>query len=271
MPGKDIKIHRLQGIIEDIYIAEYPDKLLLLDGGARPDIPLIEEFITHKLNRPLSDLRLIVATHMHPDHAGAAPFLREKYNIPIAAHKEADEWYSGLGGWLQHLFDTFLARYVARKKGRKKARFSYPRKLKPDYLLNDSDRLPFFADWKVIHSPGHTAHQITLYNEQARILYAADVLLNINSKFVLPFPVELKLLCQQTLTRLARLDIDTLLLAHGGTWSGTNTRQIFLELIPSLNAKLKFPMTIIRFFVGYNPPVRKYKKQEKQLKKSEAK
>ncbi|MGR5470684.1 MBL fold metallo-hydrolase, partial [Vibrio astriarenae] len=55
-----------------MYLAEYPDKLMLLDGASRADILHLKDFIEHQLNRRFSDLKLVIVTHMHPDHAGAA-------------------------------------------------------------------------------------------------------------------------------------------------------------------------------------------------------
>jgi len=67
-----MKLHQIQGYIQSIYLAEYPHKLLLLDGACRADVETISYFITGSLKRPLSHLKLVVSTHMHPDHAGAA-------------------------------------------------------------------------------------------------------------------------------------------------------------------------------------------------------
>lgn len=53
-----------------MYLAEYPDKLMLLDGASRADIPHLKDFIEHQLNRSFTDLKMVVVTHMHPDHAG---------------------------------------------------------------------------------------------------------------------------------------------------------------------------------------------------------
>lgn len=265
MHAKDFDVHEINGYIESIYLLEFPDKILLLDGAARPDIEIIEDFITKTMNRPMSDLKLIVSTHMHPDHAGAAPFLHQKYNIPIASYFEADLWYKGFGGFLQQKLDIFLASYVVRKKKTLKKKFAFPRKLNADYLLKENDVLPFFEDWKIIHAPGHTSHMMVLYNQSEKILYAADVLLRLNGKCQLPFPVELKKYGKQTLLKLADLDVDTMLLAHGGICENLDTKQIFLNLIPKLSQKFKFPMTIMELFVGFNPALRKYFKNERYM------
>lgn len=257
------KIHSLAGYIETIYFAEYPDKILMLDGAARPDVERIENFITQKLNRPMSDLKLIISTHMHPDHAGAATFLRTKYGVPIAAFHEADLWYSNLGGKIQQKLDIFLAYYVVRKHHEPKRTFSYPTKIKPDFLLFDQDKIPFFEDWQAIHAPGHTSHMIVIYHKTQKILYAGDVVLKIKEKCQLPFPVELKEYCKQTLLKLSELDVETLLFAHGDTCLDMDSKKIFRDLIPKLNTKLKFPMNLLKIFTANNfKALRQYKKQE---------
>ena len=91
-----MKIHQLQGHIQSIYLVEYPKKLLLLDGCCRADISMLEQFITGNLGRSLTDLKLIVVTHMHPDHAGAAHKLRKITGCEIASANMSRQWYTGL-------------------------------------------------------------------------------------------------------------------------------------------------------------------------------
>lgn len=80
-----MKLHKLDGYIQTIYLVEYNDKLLLLDGCSRADIPVLKRFITNTLQRPFHDLNLVIVTHMHPDHAGAAHKLRTLTGCKIAA------------------------------------------------------------------------------------------------------------------------------------------------------------------------------------------
>ncbi|GAL35099.1 Zn-dependent hydrolase [Vibrio maritimus] len=40
-----MKIHQISGYIQQIYLAEYPDKLLLLDGASRADVGTILRYI----------------------------------------------------------------------------------------------------------------------------------------------------------------------------------------------------------------------------------
>lgn len=265
MHAQDFKIHQLKGYIQEIYLAEYPDKIIMLDGASRPDVELIENFIVNVLKRPISELKLIVSTHMHPDHAGAAPILRKKYNIPIAAFHECDQWYSGVQGRIQQKLDIYMGYYVVYKNKIPFKKFNYPAQLKPDFLLFHGDNLPLVSDWKVLHAPGHTSHQIVLYNKKHKMLYASDVTLRINDKCLLPFPVELKKLAKQSLKMLSELEIKTLLLAHGGICTNLNYKELFLNLIPKLNDKAQFPMNLLTYITGFNKPLKRYLKREKEL------
>jgi glyoxylase-like metal-dependent hydrolase (beta-lactamase superfamily II) len=210
-----VKIHKIEGYIQNLFIAEYPDKLLLLDGGSKADIQTIENFIQKNLNKPLSELKLIVVTHMHPDHAGAASILRKKYGIPLAAHPEIDEWYAGFGGFLQNRADTFMAHIVAHKKKKPYRRLKYKRFVKPDYFLKNAEKLPFFPDWQVFHTPGHTDHDISLFHSETKTLYAADLFLQIKEKCRLPFPTVFPHRLKKSILKVADLNPKKILLAHG--------------------------------------------------------
>ena len=50
-----MKLHTFPGYIQTIYLAEYSDRLLLLDGCCRADVEAIEHYITHDLKRVMSD------------------------------------------------------------------------------------------------------------------------------------------------------------------------------------------------------------------------
>ena len=70
------KIVAIEGYIQTTYLAVYPDKLLLLDTGCHCDVDSILDYITNTLQRPISQLKTAVVTHMHPDHAGGAELLK---------------------------------------------------------------------------------------------------------------------------------------------------------------------------------------------------
>jgi len=211
-----IKLHKLDGYIQTILLAEYTDKLLLLDGCSRADVSLITHFINDTLQRPLNDLRLIVVTHMHPDHAGAAHKLRNITGCEIASANIEGQWYSGFDGKVMHITDILLTRWVASKKQQKQRWLWYSSKLTPDYKLNDGDSLPGFDDWQALTTQGHTDRDLSLHHLPSNKVYIADLIVKIKKGYIPPFPVFYPERYRKSLKKIANLNADSIILAHGG-------------------------------------------------------
>ncbi|MEA2043356.1 MAG: MBL fold metallo-hydrolase [Bacteroidota bacterium] len=234
-----MKLHQLKGYIQNIYFAEYPDKLLMLDGGSRPDVSLIEDFFSNELKRPISDLKLIVVTHMHPDHGGAAPLLRKKYNIPIAAHATADGWHKGVKGYLTNKVATLLSHFVAKKTHRPFRKMRFARFLKANVHLNEQDQLPGFPDWTVISTPGHTDHDISLWHAQSQTIYIGDLFIQVKRNCQLPFPITYPELIKESIRKIANINPSKILSAHGIRCDDINNEERFLQLQKQANQKLR--------------------------------
>ncbi len=254
----DYKIHRLDGYIQNIFIAEYPDKLLLLDGGCRSDSKIIEKFILEDLNRPLTDLKLMIVSHFHPDHCGAAIKLRKKYKIPIATHSYTDSWFKSFGGFVQYRLDRFAAYFVIYKSKKTWKRIHYPRFIKANYKLKDNDRLPFFDDYIVYHTPGHTSHDISIYNELTKTIYLGDLLIEIRGNYMLPFPIVFPDKQKESMQRLAKLDINKMLIAHGTIYENADYSKILNRLALKTYNKLPGIFKVLKYFVKFPPSVRNH-------------
>lgn len=211
-----MKIHQLQGHIQSIYLVEYPEKLLLLDGCCRADISKLEQFITGELNKPFSDLKLIVVTHMHPDHAGAAHKLRKITGCKIASANMPTQWYQGLTGRFTHLVDIALAAWVASRLGKAKKNLWYSPYLKTDYALADQDSLPGFDDWCVLTTSGHTDRDLSVLHLPTKRVYVADLLVKVKKRFIPPIPVNYPDQYLASILKVQALAPTSLMLAHGG-------------------------------------------------------
>lgn len=247
------RIHQFDGYIEQIFIAEYPDKILLLDGCCKSDVPLIEKFIIMKLHRRMSDIKLSVVTHPHPDHGGGAPLLRKKYGIPIASYYQNDCWYAGFKGSLQHAFDIFMGWYVVLKTSHHYRSMWHKKLIRADYLLQDGECLPGFEDWKLIHTPGHTNVDCLVYNSDEKMLYVVDMLIHLPRGFVLPFPITRPDYMEQSLRKVALLDVKTILMAHGGYYNENVSPEMFLRMIPHVNPRLTVLLKIFKWFTTFSP------------------
>ena len=211
-----MQIHYIEGYIQTILLIEYPDKLLLLDGGCRCDVPVIKAFITDKPQRNVSDLKLVLVSHMHPDHAGGAHLLRKRFGCQIASVNFERQWYQGFNGRLAHTIDLILALYVAHRKGKKISNIYYHPDLKPDIILQDQVCVPNFEDWIVHFTPGHTDRDLSFLHQPTQVMYVGDLILKLKNKFTSPFPIYQPKVYKQSLNKLIELNISKILMAHDG-------------------------------------------------------
>lgn len=253
-------LHQVQGYIATLYLVEYQDRVLLLDGGARYDALRIEEYIKGEMGRSPGELSLALVSHMHPDHAGGAPLLRRRFGVQIAAHVDIDQWYRGFRGASQHLVDTLLGHYSARQQFGKLERAWYPRRLRPDLLLVDDQALPGFPDWRAYAAPGHTLYDLVFYHAEEELLYVGDLVIKVGEKIFLPFPTLFPELMTASLKRMAHLPIKKLLLAHGGMIEIEDAAVFFTKLLPQVGRYGKTVFKIIRPLCSMAPDVQLYKK-----------
>ena len=258
---EEFNIHSISSNIQDIFIAEYKDKILILDGASRGDEMLIEEYIRDVLKRPFDQVKLLVVTHIHPDHSAAAHPLRKKYGIPVAAHPDVDKWYSGFRGKLQYMADIFFSHLTNSLSGKPMKRFWFKRTIKPNYYLSDNESLPFFEDWKVVHAPGHTTNDIVLHHPNESILYGGDLFLILNKKFALPFHVTLPDIYELTFKRLARLPVKTMLLAHGGKLENQKLSEIMGPLFEQMDKEIKFSFRILKPLTRISGEIKRFRKK----------
>lgn len=210
------QILRLDGYIQNIYLAIYPDKLLLLDGCCRADVPFILRTIRETLGRDIHQLKAVVVTHMHADHAGGAAFLKKQTGCDIISAVKDKQWYAGIGGRTMHLVDMGLAHFVAHRLGKPRKNLWYAPHLTPDIAVKDGDALPNFPDWQVVMTPGHTDRDLSLFHCPTKKIYTADLIIKLRHKFVAPFPIYDPKSYKASLKKVAALQPSCVMMAHGG-------------------------------------------------------
>ncbi|MFK8011305.1 MAG: MBL fold metallo-hydrolase [Marinicellaceae bacterium] len=242
-----MKIHHLNGYIQSIYLVEYDHGLLLLDGCCRADISVILEYIEDKLNRKISDLKTIVVTHMHPDHAGAAHKLRQISGCVIVSANKDTHWYKGLNGILMHWIDVILTLYVGRKLKKKYKYIYYSRKLKADIKSNNGDKVTHFPEWTILETPGHTDRDLSVWHQERNWVYVADLIIKLRNKYISPFPVFHPNKYRASLNIIKQLQSEKIMLAHGGLVSMQNND--FEEMIEKSPQIPRTPLraTLIKF------------------------
>ena len=132
---------------------------ILVDAGL-PGTEIRVERVLKKLGKSFSDIKLIMITHAHVDHAGNAAVLRKLSGAPIVAHIGDLKYYKRESpmtfcptGWAGRLFLNAPLIYQSYQA------------FEPDILLKDGDILDlgeFGIPAIVRHTPGHTAGSISL-------------------------------------------------------------------------------------------------------------
>jgi glyoxylase-like metal-dependent hydrolase (beta-lactamase superfamily II) len=211
-----MQIHQIEGYIQTIFLVEYEDKLMLLDGGCRCDVSVVEQFITQQLRRSMGDLKLVLVSHMHPDHAGGAHLFRQRFGCRIASTDSRQQWYRGFAGRIGHLVDLILTLYVAYRKGKAIHNVYYHPHLQPDIILQNGQSVPDFDDWLVYATPGHTDRDLSFLHQPSRQMYVGDMILKLKNKFTSPFPIYHPDEYKQSLNKLLQLNISKILMAHDG-------------------------------------------------------
>lgn len=153
--------------------------------------------------RTTAELRRVVITHGHPDHAGSARELAEA-GVPIFIHP-AD------GASLRTTWAD-LARRPTR--GRLFAAMTpEPAAFQP---IEDGDVLPILGGLRVIHTPGHTPGSVCLYGARDRVLFVGDTLQRRFGRvsFASGLYSDDHAAARRAVKRLAQLDVKSVVFSH---------------------------------------------------------
>ena len=217
------------------YVADAPgEPLTLIDTGPRtPETRAALEDGLGRLGHRLADLGRIVVSHAHADHFGLAADLvaasgaqvwTHPWNVAALGDYDADReqrtaFYAELlrqAGVPSGIMD------VVSQVTRGFRRFARPAPV--DRALDEGDSLRLAGRaWQVLHTPGHAAGLLCLYEPQSRTLLSSDHLLaDISSNPVVepPLPGHAErprslALYRASLQRVAAMDIAQALPSHG--------------------------------------------------------
>ncbi|MGC9397313.1 MAG: MBL fold metallo-hydrolase [Anaerolineae bacterium] len=174
------------------------DEACLIDPGIAPEtIEAIARFVDDQGATP----RAIVLTHAHWDHVMGPEHFPD---VPVIAHE----------GYLRVLREhgADLYRQIDAWETQAHIRRPHPFLLpKPTYTFDTALTLALGdARLRIFHAPGHAPDQCAVYHEESGILWAADMLSDVE------IPLALSLTAyERTLAHLATLDLHVLVPGHG--------------------------------------------------------
>jgi len=149
-----VEVHKVSGAAFDgnVYLV-LDTRPILVDAGmmAGPTLKNIKKFIDP------TKIEMIVLTHCHHDHSGAAPALQEATGAKILL---SDKERGAVGDDLASVAYLF---------GQQAAEYRVDETLREGMVLDT-------GEWKlkVMETPGHSLGSLCLYEENAKVLFSGD-------------------------------------------------------------------------------------------------
>ncbi|MFC4098881.1 MBL fold metallo-hydrolase [Paenibacillus xanthanilyticus] len=221
-----------------------PDGCILVDAGIpgsekKIELALARERLTFK------DIKLIVITHAHIDHAGSAAIVREWSGAPIVAHEGDAKHFA------QEETMTFCPTgWVARLYIKTPVMFRPYRAFAPDILLRGQETIDlgrFGIAGHVKPTPGHTAGSVSIELDRREALVGDLVASGILLGGIVrtgraarpPFEDDPHAVARE-LDRLLASGVETFHIGHGGPLKAAEVERhvrSLLQLPPALEHK----------------------------------
>jgi hydroxyacylglutathione hydrolase len=205
-----VEVHKVSGAAFDgnVYLV-MDEKPILVDAGmmAGPTLKNIKKFIDP------AKIEMIVLTHCHHDHSGAAPALKEATGAKLLlSEKEA-----GCVG------DDLAT--VAYLFGQQAPEYRVDKSLKEGMVLD-------IGKWKleVMETPGHSLGSLCLYERNEKVLFSGDTVFpdgNIGRTDMMGGNTSELV---RSIERLTKLDVKTMYPGHMEITSQDVNRQIQMSL-----------------------------------------
>ena len=164
------EIKRIKGGTDNCYLVINGGEAILVDTASKQNLDqVVAECDKY-------EMKLIVLTHVHFDHAENAAELSRRYNIPVAIHQKDEELFESFDR--QPLKSSGLVGRVVLGLSLNVLKNTHVER--PDHLIyvKDGDELGMYGiDAKVIELPGHTLGSIGV-DVESKYLIVGDALDN---------------------------------------------------------------------------------------------
>jgi hydroxyacylglutathione hydrolase len=180
------------------------DVPVLIDPGHQHLVKNLINQMEKDKNR-FEDIRLIIATHVHPDHFEATQTFA-RAGVLLALHPEEEKFMKETGGEFYRGFGMEMP------------------EIKVDFFLKEGELKLGTKTLQVLHTPGHSPGSISLYWPEKKALFTGDVVFAMGVGRT-DFPGGDGMLLRDSIEQLARLDAEWLLSGHGEVLKGKKNIQ----------------------------------------------
>ena len=201
--------------VQWIYTSPYDANTYIINGKILIDTCISSDVLTRELEKyiNITDLELIILTHCHFDHTGAAAGIAAKSGAKVAIHKD------------DVLFLKDEVASVASLFGRQAPT------VEPDIVYSGGESIPLNNEnLEVIPTPGHTPGCICLYDPESKSLFSGDTVFPNGSMGRTDFVGGSPERMVQSIQKLTQLDVKILYPGHGEVTNNHVNEQILLSL-----------------------------------------
>ena len=142
----------------------YGREITLIDSGVASSEKMILEYLRNTGRNP-GEISLMILTHAHPDHIGAAQAIKEISSCSVAAHSADRIWIENPD---QQVKDRPVPGFFSLVRG----------SVRVDRIVEDGDILDLGPglETEVLHTPGHSPGSISLWMPEEGALFSADAI-----------------------------------------------------------------------------------------------
>ena len=188
-----------------VYLIE-DESLALVDAGLPWSTGPILRYIK-SIGRSPNELRWILMTHSHPDHAGGATAIVKRTGASIIAHADDTKTHAD-----QQVSLSYMGAFTSLKLP-----LPFLQRAPVSSFAEHDQVLPLLGGIRVLHTPGHTRGSVCYLVEREGLLFSGDSLFS-NGTGVsrsVPFPGTDTHVYRQSLAMLATLQFEALCGGHG--------------------------------------------------------
>jgi len=153
------------------YLIKTDKGCFLIDTGIKKKRHQLEVELDNMGCKP-GDLKMIIITHGHLDHVGNAAYLRDRYGVKLAMHREdvrmtesGDMFIDTKGGILIGFIGVLMRLFGLSE---------YERFIPDIFLENGQDLSEYGLLASVIHTPGHSKGSISILTDEGE-LFCGDI------------------------------------------------------------------------------------------------